>query len=960
MKRSTINTARLIKTQLSLLFLCSIAVLPSTNLNARQSQDPCSGVSNQPLMLYYNNVDASGFPKIVSYVTVTNDSNLVIGQLDSSHFVVQEDGVREYPIEVVDLTAEGEAITVVLVMDRSTSMDESDLMDGAIDAAATFVGLLGTNDQAGLVSFGSDVRVDHTITIDKASVISAIRRLKSKGGTHLYDGVLEGAKILNQHTGTGRKALVVLSDGHSKEDSDIPFEQMLAWVETLGFPVYTIGLKERGGTIEKNLITLACRTGGSYYYSPKTDDLSEIYRAIVEMLRHQYRITYTTHNPKRDGTRRQVRITVNALSNTASDTNSYFAPLDLITLSPVTDDIPAPGRTFEIRVIIPESSNPVYEMQDLTFKLTFDPQYLSVLQPLDQGLFAGGLFGRPGEHTISYAVDARKGEITFTLSKEAAAGLISGKGEIARVIFQAATDLPDNIPLTFRLIDATAANGDGNNIRTQLTDLTIFSFGYITLAVTTGDVLQPGSTFSIEVQIPPHSKYLPGMRDIAMALKYDTNYLKLQSPQEQAVQKRKLLEPAGDSNLRFNINTQNSTVDLNAAKKQGESAMQGRGEIVRMTFDVSINTPDSTAFAFELSSVLGRDDTAWEIPFKIENLYIASNGLTVWPGDTDHNGKVELRDVLPLGVHWTLKGPGRPDEPNPLVWKAQLTQRYPVRMAAHADADGTGKVDERDIIPVGLNWGKAANSAQFKKTAQTAMSQVPSGHLRFEVTDTERPDVYKLSIIYDAAGNSPVSGLTFKLRYSQPGFKLSEIKHGAAWQMEPLLVAHVDENAHKLGIGVMSKAGSQIPVNGGELAAIFFEGENGANATDFNLEQAILVTPDGKVHEIEAVAENAQPAENPDDFLLFPAFPNPFNPSTTLQYAIPAPATVEIAIFDAAGREIMSNSKIHEQAGMFSWQWRGVDRSGGQVSSGLYMVRITALTSDGWMWRARQKVTLMK
>jgi VWFA-related protein len=799
---------KMLYAQVALILFC---MLPGPHLLARQAQNPCSGTTNQPLALYYNSVDASGFPRIVSYVTVTNDSNLAVGQLDSSHFFVQEDGVREYPIEVVDLTAEGEAITVVLVMDRSGSMDDSDLMDGAIDAAATFVGLLGENDQAGLVSFGSDVRIDHLISVDKASVIKAIRSLKAKGGTLLYDGILEAAKLLDAHQAPGRKALVVLSDGHSKEDSDISFENMLAWVEKLGFPVYTIGLKERGGVIEKNLITLACRTGGQYYYSPKTDDLAEIYRAIVEMLRHQYRITYTTHNPARDGSRRQVRITVNALGHAAADTNSYFAPFNLITLSPVTNDILSPGRTFEIQVIIPESSKPVYEMKDLTFNMQFDPQYLSVLQPFDQGLFAGVLFGAPGEHKFSYSVNPSRGEITFTLSKEAAAGLVNGKGEIARVIFQASTDLPD-----------------------------------------------------------------------------------------------------------------------------------------------------SMVFAFELASVLGRDDSGLELPFKIENLYVTSNGLTVWPGDTDHNGKVELRDVLPLGVHWALTGPGRPDEPNPLVWKAQLTKRYPVRMAAYADADGSGEVSERDIIPVGLNWGKTATASLFKKTGETIARQVLTGQLRKTLSPTAMPDVFKLGIFYEGESTAPICGLAFKLVLLRSGTNVKDVKYGPAWPVEPLLVAHFDNTTNKLGVGIVYKAGSSLPVNGDELVSVYFESRQIPNADNFALENIAVVTPDGKVHEIEEMSRNTSSFELPDEFLLYPAFPNPFNPSTILQYALPAAAQVEISIFDAAGRQVLHSARSHEQAGLYFWQWDGKDNLSRQVGSGLYLLRFTARTGDGRFWHARQKVTLMK
>ena len=924
------------------------------------AQDTCNGASDLPLNLRYNSIDASGFPTIVSYVTVTNDSDLVVGQLDSSHFVVREDGFREYPIDVADLTGNNEAVTVVLVMDRSGSMDESNLMDGAIGAAAEFIGLLAGQDYAGLVSFGSDVRIDHDISIDKNSVIGAIEALRSGGGTRLYDGVYEAAKLLNSNQATTRKALVVMSDGHSKEDSDIAFDEMTNLVQAMGFPVYTIGLKERGGTIEENLINLACRTGGKYYYSPQTDDLQEIYEAIVEMLRHQYRITYTTHNPARDGSRRQVEITVNALANTASDTNSYLAPLDLVTLSPVSNDTPVPGRTFEVRVVIPDSSFPAYEMQDLQFILKFDPQYLSVSQPVDQSVQAGALWGAAGQHSLNFTVDAGRGEITFTLTKDAAAGLINGKGELARVVFQASQSLPDNIPLTFFLSGVVAENGDANPIRTQVTSLTLYSFGYITLSVKADGVLQPGRPFTVVIEIPESGKSLPEMRDLALMLEYDQAYLRLVQQSDQAVQKLQLLQPADESALVYQSNEATSNVAISANKKPGQAAMRGRGGLLSVTFDVSVNTPDSTAFAFELASVLGRDDAQWEIPFKIENLYIASNGLAVWPGDTDHNGVVELQDVLPLGVHWTLSGPGRPDEPDPTNWIAQLAQRYPVPTAAHADADGSGHIDERDIVPVGLNWGKSTASAISFKVSQAAQSYAVSGKLWSEIRATDLPGKYECSLYFEAHTDVPLSGATFQLALANSSLKITEVRPGVAWLEAPLLFNHYDATAHRLAIGMMAKSNSRTIQKGGELVKIYFESENEVEVADYAFEYVALVTPDGHAHDMDVVSANGTFDELPIDFQLFPAFPNPFNPNTTLRYALPDAATVDIAIFDAVGREVALKTMNHDRSGLFSWQWDGVDQNGDLAGSGLYIVRITARTADGWLWRARQKITLMK
>lgn len=958
-----------------------------------QAQDPCNN-SGAPLQLRYNRVDASGFPKIVSYVTVSNDSGQVIGSLDSSHFLVEEDGFREDPIEVVDLTQNDEGVTVVVVMDRSTSMKNSDLMDGAIDAAAAFVGLLGEKDQAGLVSFGSDVRVDQEITIDKQAVIQAIRDLKSKGGTRLYDGVMRAAQLLDAHTANPRKALVVLSDGDNKEDSNIAFDRMLEAVAAMGFPVYTISLKERGGTIEQNLITLACRTGGQYYYSPKTDDLSEIYRRIADMLRKQYRITYTTHNPARDGSRRMVRITVNTQGSTASDTAAYFAPLDVSTLSPVTDDIPAPNRRFTIRIVIPEQSFPVYELQEITFTLTFDMRYLAVAEPLDQHLLPGALFGDARTTDFSYRVDAQAGRITFTLRQHSGSPPITGKGEVVRVVFQTVTDLPDAIPLHFRLLDASARNRDGNAIQLELTELTVRTFGAITMAITTPDILQPGRSFRIVVGIPAGSKPLPGMRTVSLVVRHNSPHLRLQEPEIDAVARGTLLQPAEESTLRFTVHAGQREVALEAARNQGSAAAQGRGSLLELTFLANADLPDSSAVLFEIIELHGYDDSGWEIPFRIENLQVVSDGLIVWPGDTDANGRVELNDVLPLGVHFTLRGPGRPEEPDPLLWKAQLTRRYPVRMAAHADADGSGKVDERDLIPVALNWGKVANKtpkagmlleAASPTPTRAAMASEDSGQLAghpaglrgaapvqpgvqqrltarvwVELMQVPATGRKTLRVHLNQDNARPIRGLTFKVvwpgRFGDP----LAVRAGNIWPTSPLLLAHRDVGAQRLGVAALAPAGSPLPRGAGLVVEIEFRPSGVFDLNTMLLENVALISPEGAVQEVLDGSREADTSHPPEGFILYPAYPNPFNPRTTVQYSIPVPAHVALRIVDTAGRQILVHRFAHQQPGVYHWQWDGRDTGGRLVSSGIYLLHISAVSDDGTTWHRRIKLSLVK
>lgn len=74
---------------------------------------------------------------------------------------------------------------------------------------------------------------------------------------------------------------------------------------------------------------------------------------------------------------------------------------------------------------------------------------------------------------------------------------------------------------------------------------------------------------------------------------------------------------------------------------------------------------------------------------------------------------------------------------------------------------------------------------------------------------------------------------------------------------------------------------------------------------------------------------------------LHNAYPNPFNPSTTISYSLEEAGRVEIEIFNIAGRKIWHKSVIHGQAGDYSINWNGVTNKDQKVASGVYFYRMT-------------------
>jgi len=70
---------------------------------------------------------------------------------------------------------------------------------------------------------------------------------------------------------------------------------------------------------------------------------------------------------------------------------------------------------------------------------------------------------------------------------------------------------------------------------------------------------------------------------------------------------------------------------------------------------------------------------------------------------------------------------------------------------------------------------------------------------------------------------------------------------------------------------------------------------------------------------------------------LFPCVPNPFNPSTTIRYSLPAAGQVSLVVYDLAGRKVADLVAGPMLAGVHEVVWGGRNSQGQPVVSGVYL-----------------------
>lgn len=176
---------------------------------------------------------------------------------------------------------------VVMVIDDSGSMMQSDPGNSRYTAAEALVQRMDEDNQVAVVTFSQEAAVVQPLiplssTANREKVTSVIHSLQTtEGGTNFSAALTEAMSVINSDNTSGRGAMVImLSDGFSQFDTS---KELAEYVDR-GIAVNTVGLALDDPSGPALLQDIATTTGGQYYDVTNAELLGGVFQQIYDRL----------------------------------------------------------------------------------------------------------------------------------------------------------------------------------------------------------------------------------------------------------------------------------------------------------------------------------------------------------------------------------------------------------------------------------------------------------------------------------------------------------------------------------------------------------------------------------------------------------------------------------------------------------------------------------------------------
>lgn len=246
--------------------------------------------AGSPASLQITQFDLTSFPLVKAYVSMLDAEGKPVRGLTRESVTLTENN-KPITIDSLQMSGSGglrEPLSLAIALDRSESMT-GEKIDKAKESVLRFISLMEPGDRAALFAFSDEVDTLELLTSSQDLLRKAVGSIQAHGHTALYDAIARGVESVRGVS--GRRAVIVLTDGIANRGA-LGIDQAIESAGKAYVSVSVIGLGKDVRTAR--LERISGETGGSYFFTPQADGLSEIYLTISNRIRNEYVVTYRT------------------------------------------------------------------------------------------------------------------------------------------------------------------------------------------------------------------------------------------------------------------------------------------------------------------------------------------------------------------------------------------------------------------------------------------------------------------------------------------------------------------------------------------------------------------------------------------------------------------------------------------------------------------------------------------
>lgn len=186
-----------------------------------------------------------------------------------------------------------EIINGILDIDQSGSMQRTDPARLRVNAAQSFIGRITEQDRLAVMTFrGADPNFRASallqdFTGDQDALNAAVERVGQKGGTPIWDSVLDTLELHSEDDGgEGSSRVVVLFTDGQRDGGEVDFGEALGAATASEVKFFTVGLGSGEEDFDAaELQELAEATGGTFANVEDAEGLEELFNRIFNAIR---------------------------------------------------------------------------------------------------------------------------------------------------------------------------------------------------------------------------------------------------------------------------------------------------------------------------------------------------------------------------------------------------------------------------------------------------------------------------------------------------------------------------------------------------------------------------------------------------------------------------------------------------------------------------------------------------